>query len=384
MEKWVTSDFRLGIVGGGQLGRMLALKAANWDIRTAHLDSSEDAPAHIIADQFQKGSITSYDDVLRFGETVDVVTVESDNVNADALEVLAERGKRVYPKAATLRIIQDKGKQRTFCRDQGLPVPHFEVFESRQAFLKAPSFADWKFPYIVKTRTAGYDGKGVFLIKEKADLDAVPDVGLVIEEKIELDRELTVIVARNADNEIAAYPVIELFMSPSAYLVDYLIGPAKIEAELQKQAQEIGHALVEALDIQGMLAIELFVSKSGRLLINECSPRPHNSGHQTIEGSYTSQYEQHLRGIMSLPLGSCETKVPAGMVNLLGDLSANGKVRYEGLTECLSIPGVKLHIYGKKQVKPLRKMGHITVLDQNYEELLRKIQIVKDKVRVLS
>lgn len=381
MEKLVTSDFRLGIIGGGQLGRMLALEAADWDIRTAHLDSDEEAPAYIIADQFRKGSMTSYDDVVRFGQTVDVVTVESDNVNADALEYLAKQGKRVYPTAETLRIIQDKGLQRNFCKEKGLPVPAYEVFENKNDLLQSKN---WTFPYIVKTRKAGYDGKGVFLIKGESDLAQVPDTGLVAEEKVNLQRELTVIAARNAENEVVTYPVIEMFMSPSAYLVDYLIGPAQVEASLQDEARRIGSELVQAFDIQGMLAIELFLDADGRLLINEASPRPHNSGHQTIEGSLTSQYEQHLRGIMNLPLGSCETKMPAGMINLLGEPDADGEVRYEGLNECLAMPGVKLHIYGKKQVRPFRKMGHITVLDRNYEELIRKIRQIKKMVKVLS
>lgn len=382
MEEFVTSSFRLGIAGGGQLGRMLALKAAEWDIRTQCLDPNENAPARIICDHYYKGSLSSYDDVVSFGEKVDLLTIESDNVNADALEYLEKQGKVVYPHASTLRIIQDKGLQRRFCEDNDLPVPDFKVFESKADFLNWSSAQDWSFPYIVKTRTAGYDGKGVFLVKSAADFELLPEVPLLAEKKVEMQKELTVIAVRNAKGETASYPLIELFLSSSGYLVDSLIAPASVSDAVEKQAQEIARKLVTALDIKGLLAIELFLDKSGNLLINECSPRPHNSGHQTIEGSFTSQYEQHLRGILNLPLGSCDTKILAGMINLLGEESATGGARYQGLSECLALPGVKIHIYGKKEVSPNRKMGHITVLNHSEEELRKIMSQVKERVKV--
>lgn len=384
MEDFTTSSFRLGIVGGGQLGRMLALTAANWDIRTYFLDKDDDAPAKIICDYFQKGSMTSYDDVVSFGEKVDVITIESDNVNAEALAHLESLGKKVFPKSSTLKIIQDKGDQRQFAKNRGLPVPKFEVFDTKTELLASVKKNAWNFPFIVKTRKAGYDGKGVFLVESDDDLNGLPDTGLLIEEKVKIKKELTAIAVRNGQGDVAVYPLVELFLSPSAYLVDYLISPMKLEPPLEKEAAEIARKLTEALEIEGLLAIEMFLDEEHRLLINECSPRPHNSGHQTIEGSFTSQYEQHLRGILNLPLGSTETKILSGMINLLGDAHATGPVKYKGLKECLKMPGVKLHLYGKKEVKPYRKMGHITILNHSREALEKMIHEVKEKIKVVS
>lgn len=378
MEKLVTSSFRLGIIGGGQLGRMLALKAAQWDLKTHCLDKDEHAPARLICDAFQQGSMTNYDDVVSFGRSVDAVTVESDNVNADALETLEQEGKPVYPSAATLRIIQDKGEQRRFCDRNGLPVPRYEVFENKQALLGS----SWKVPYIIKTRSAGYDGKGVFAVNTQADLARVPDQGLVAEEMVSISKELTVIAARNGQGEMETFPVIELFVEEGTYLVDYLICPAEVDEAVQKQAKQIARGLIEALNIRGLLAVEMFLTTEGRILINEASPRPHNSGHHTIESAFTSQYEQHLRGIFDLPMGSCEPKTLSGMVNVLGAPGASGKVRYHGLTECLKMPGVKVHIYGKQEVTPRRKMGHVTILNADYGELHKMIRVVKQKVKV--
>lgn len=380
MEKLVTSSFRLGILGGGQLGRMLALKASEWDIKTHCLDKNVDAPSHIICDEFQVGDVTCYEDVLAFGQKVDRITVESDNVNADALEALEKQGKLVFPKSKTLRIIQDKGLQRQFCRDQNLPVPRFEVFQSKAALKQS----DWAPPFIAKTCTAGYDGKGVFSIQRKEDIDAIPSEDILAEEKVDLAKELTVIVSRNGRDETACFPVCELFVHPTSYIVDYLVCPAGIDNDTARKAEAIAVKLCRALEIEGILAVEMFLDRSGNLFINECSPRPHNSGHHTIEGVLTSQYEQHLRGIFNLPLGSCDLKWCSGMINLLGDASAKGDVKYEGLSECLKMKGVKLHIYGKQKVSPKRKMGHITVLADTLEQVHELVQKIKEKVRVTS
>ena len=378
MEKFVTSPFRVGIAGGGQLGRMLALKAATWDVLTHCLDG-ESAPAHIICETLHKGSITEYDDVVRFGKNVDVVTIESDNVNVEALKHLEGLGKKVCPSAAALKVIQDKGLQRQFCSQHGIPVPAFKVYADKGELLADPPT---EFPCIVKTRKAGYDGKGVFLVDSAAELEELPDVGLVVEQKVDIEKELTIIVVRNGKGEVAFYPCIELFMKQGAYLVDYLISPADIPQGVQQQAEEMARSLADALEIEGLLAIELFLDTSGTLLVNECSPRPHDSGHQTIEGSYTCQYENHLRGILNLPLGSCAPVMHAAMVNLLGEADARGPVKYENLTECLSIQGVNVHIYGKKEVTPFRKMGHITILNPSYDDLLQVVDEVKRKVKV--
>lgn len=381
MEDFVTSSFRLGIVGGGQLGRMLALKAADWDLITHCLDADADAPARLICEELHQGAITDYDAVVGFGGGVDLVTVESDNVNVEALKKLQSGGMKVCPDPEALRIIQDKGEQRRFCSKHGIPVPDYRVYDDKEALLADD---DLTFPCIVKTRKAGYDGKGVFLVSDRPGLEDLPDTGLVWEQKVDIATELTLLAVRNGSGEVACYPPIEMAMKPSAYLVDYLISPAALPAKVQQQAQDIARALIAALGIEGILATEMFLDASGALLVNECSPRPHNSGHFTIEGSLTSQYENHLRGIFDLPLGSCDPKMHAAMVNLLGEPDANGPVRYENLDACIAMRGVHVHIYGKKRVTPFRKMGHVTLLNESYEGLQEMIDQVKQKVRVRS
>ncbi len=384
MEKLVTSSFRLGILGGGQLGRMLALAAARWDLRVYCLDESGHAPARDFCHGFQKGSIASFDHVVSFAEHVDMLTIESDHVNADALAFLEDRGKKCYPASSTLRIIQDKGEQRRFCLERGFPVPAFQLFSTRDELLEAVDAKSWAFPFIVKTRSAGYDGKGVFLVKDHAGLENIPEAGLLAEQVIDIHKELSVIAVRNSAGEIRSFPPVELVMNPDAYLVDYLISPADIPETLINKSTEMARALIEAFDIKGLLAIEMFLDHKGDLWINECSPRPHNSGHHTIESAFTCQYEQHLRAIFGLPLGSTETKMPAAMINLLGDLDSSGLVRYEGLTDCLKIEGVKVYIYGKKETRPRRKMGHITILNPSREKLEGIVEQIKNKVKVKS
>lgn len=382
MEKLVTSSFRLGILGGGQLGRMLALAAAHWDIRVYCMDESEHAPAVNFCHDFQKGSIDSFDHVVSFAEHVDMLTIESDHVNADALAFLEGKGKKVYPASRTLRIIQDKGEQRRFCLERGFPVPAFRLFSTKDELSKDVAAQAWVFPFIVKKRSAGYDGKGVFLVKNHADLEKVPVADLLAEQAIDIHKELSVIAVRNSAGEIRSFTPVELVMHPDAYLVDYLISPADIPETVINKSTEMARALIDAFDIKGLLAIEMFLDRQGNIWINECSPRPHNSGHHTIESAFTCQYEQHLRAILGLPLGSTETKMPAAMINLLGDIDSSGLARYEGLTDCLKIEGVKVHIYGKKETRPRRKMGHITILNPSREKLDGMVEQIKNKVKV--
>jgi 5-(carboxyamino)imidazole ribonucleotide synthase len=242
----------------------------------------------------------------------------------------------------------------------------------------------WRFPFIVKARSAGYDGKGVFLVEDQADLENIPAANLLAEEIIDIEKELSVIVARNNSGQISSYPPAELFMDKGAYLVNHLISPANIPDSITHRAEEMAHELIEAFDIKGLLAIEMFLDHQGNIWINECSPRPHNSGHNTIEGALTSQYEQHLRGIFNLPLGSCETIMPSAMINLLGEVNSSGPASYEGLTECLKLKGVKVHIYGKQETRPRRKMGHITVLHASLQKLESMVEQIKNQVKVTS
>ena len=382
MEDILNSSLKLGIVGGGQLGRLLAEKASRWNVEVSFLDGDTEAPAKIICNNFQQGSINSYDDVLNFGKGLDFVTIESDSVNADALIALDKQGVKTYPKGEVLKIIQNKGDQREFYKKHDLPSPEFKRYSSKEELLKALDNNDFSLPKIIKTCSSGYDGKGVFLVKSPKDLDSVPDVELLVEEVVNIKREFSAIAVRSSKGEVVSYPLIELFMHSDAYLVDYLVSPVNLDSQLESKAKQIAESLVEKLEHVGILAVEMFLDDKDQLYINECSPRPHNSGHQTIEGSFTSQYEQHLRAIFGLPLGNCEMKVPAAMVNLLGDDSGSGKPKYRGLEECLKIPGANIHIYGKKETRPNRKMGHVTIVDSDVKKLSSGIEKVKKELGV--
>lgn len=382
MKKLFTSSFRLGILGGGQLGKMLTLAAAPWDIHVSCLDSSSDAPASTVCHSFVLGDLKNYDDVLKFGEALDIITIESDHANVEALKELKARGKIVHPDPEQLKIVQDKGSQRQFYADKNFPSPRFELFKNREAVRKAVKDSVWTFPFVIKTRSAGYDGKGVFMMNTMKDVDALPEGVFVAEEKVKIVKELSVIAARNGKGEVVCYQTVELFPYPDAHLVDYLICPADLSEKITKEASDLGRKLIEAFQIQGLLAIELFLDENQKLWINECSPRPHNSGHHTIEGAWTSQYEQHLRGICDLPLGSPKMKMPSAMLNLLGEANASGPVRYEGLVDCLAMEGVKVHIYGKKETKAYRKMGHMTILGDDVNRLKEMIHEIKTKVKV--
>jgi 5-(carboxyamino)imidazole ribonucleotide synthase len=382
LKKLFTSSFRLGILGGGQLGKMLTLAAAPWDIHVSCLDSSSDAPASTVCHSFVLGDLKNYDDVLKFGEALDIITIESDHANVEALKELKARGKIVHPDPEQLKIVQDKGSQRQFYADKNFPSPRFELFENKEAIQIAVKKSVWSFPFVVKTRSAGYDGKGVFMMDAMEDIEALPEASFVAEEKVKIVKELSVVAARNGKGEVVCYQTVELFPYPDAHLVDYLICPADLSEKITKEASDLGRKLIEAFQIQGLLAVELFLDENQKLWINECSPRPHNSGHHTIEGAWTSQYEQHLRGICNLPLGSPKMKMPSAMLNLLGDADASGPVRYEGLVECLAMEGVKVHIYGKKETKAYRKMGHMTILGDDVNRLKEMIQEIKTKVKV--
>jgi 5-(carboxyamino)imidazole ribonucleotide synthase len=374
----------MGILGGGQLGKMLALAAAPWDVHISCLDISEEAPARTVCHDFRKGDLKNYDDVLKFGQNVDLITIESDHANVKALKELKAQGKIVHPDPEQLQIVQDKGLQRQFYAENNFPSPRYQLFDRKEDIQKAVKEKFWSFPFVIKTRSAGYDGKGVFMIESQRDIENLPESNFVAEEKVKIKKELSVVVCRNARGEVTSYPTVELFPYPDAHLVDYLICPADVDQKLMKEASQIGEDLIQAFNLQGLLAVELFLDDKDQLWINECSPRPHNSGHHTIEGAWTSQYEQHLRGICDLPLGSTKIKMPSAMLNLLGEADASGPVVYQGLEECLSIEGVKVHIYGKKETKPYRKMGHMTVLGNDTSNLKKMIQEIKTKVKVTA
>jgi len=371
---------RVGVLGGGQLGRMFIQKAIDFNIDVAVMDPDANAPCSTICAGFQKGDFNNYDDVLRFGSNCDVITVEIEHVNVDALEALERMGKKVFPQPRVLRIIQDKGLQKEFYRLNGIPTSEFRLVYSKSDLQKHVDL----FPVMQKLRTSGYDGRGVMPLKSTDDMVNAFDEPSMIERKVDIDQEISVIVSRNEKGEVSHFPVVGMEFNSEANLVEYLFSPAEVDAALEKEAIRIARQVIEKLEMVGLLAVEMFISRRGELLVNEIAPRPHNSGHQTIEGNTVSQYEQHLRAILGLPPGDTSIVKPAVMVNLLGAKGHSGPAVYEGLEALMQIPGAYVHLYGKRDTKPFRKMGHVTVTANTIEEAKEMARKIKDLVRVVS
>jgi 5-(carboxyamino)imidazole ribonucleotide synthase len=370
----------IGLLGGGQLGRMLLQAAIDLDIQVSCLDPDAEAPCHELAHFFKQGSFQDYDSVYQFGQHFDVISIEIEHVNIEALEALEKEGKQVFPQPHILRMIQDKRLQKQFFADHGFPTAPFVLTESQADISMHADFL----PAFHKLGKGGYDGKGVQRISSLADQSKAFNAPGLLEKAVDFEKELAVIVARNSQGETKAFPVVEMVFHPEHNLVDFLFSPASISAEIAANAETIALDLIEKMGLVGVLAVEMFLTPDGEILINEVAPRPHNSGHQTIRGNETSQYEQHLRAISSLPLGSTQAKGVSGMLNLLGADGFSGAVKYEGLKEALAIPGVYPFLYGKKMTKPFRKMGHVTILGNNKEEILEKSEQVKNLIRVIS
>jgi 5-(carboxyamino)imidazole ribonucleotide synthase len=372
------SQTRLGILGGGQLGRMLIQEAINYNISISILDPDADAPCKNICDYFEVGSLGDYETVYQFGKNLDLLTIEIEKVNIEALEDLEKKGVIVYPQPRIIRLIQDKGLQKQFFKENDIPTSHFQLFNSREQ-LKA---ANIHFPFIQKLRRDGYDGKGVKKIADANDLDEAFDKPSLVEKLIDFEKEIAVIVARNEDGEMTTFPMVEMDFNPQVNLVEFLISPSEYHFDIQQMAENIAKQIASSLKIVGILAVEMFLTKDHQILVNELAPRPHNSGHQTIEGNYTSQFEQHLRAIFNLPLGDTRCITNAIMINLLGEEGYEGIAEYEGLEEILKKDGVYVHLYGKKFTKPFRKMGHITIIDENRENAIEKAKFVKQHIKV--
>ncbi len=375
---------KLGIVGGGQLGKMLLAKTNQWDIHTKVLDPSEHAPSRYLCNEFVQGSLLDFDTVYNFGKDCDYLTIEIENVNTDALQKLEDEGKVVHPRPAAIALIKDKGLQKQFYAEHKLPTSPFELFDDKADILKGLNAGRIQIPFVQKSRTDGYDGKGVSVIATENDMDKIMDTASVIEELVDIKLEIAVIAARNTNGEITSYKPCAMEFNHEANLLDVLLFPADIDNYLQDKAQRMAEELIEKMGICGLLAVEFFITKDDDIIINEVAPRPHNSGHQTIESCSTSQYEQHLRGILNLPLGETAINLSSAMVNLLGHTDYSGDVIYKGLQEVLEKEGVHIHIYGKKQTKPFRKMGHITVTNNNLEQAKKIALWVKEQVQVKS
>lgn len=368
----------LGILGGGQLGRMVIQSAINYNIDIHILDPDSNAPCKTICQKFVQGSLTDFDTVYAFGRECDVITIEIENVNTDALAKLAKEGKEVYPQPHLIKLIQDKRSQKSFYEERGIPTAEFILTENKEDVHLQVDFL----PAVNKLGREGYDGRGVQILKSKEELHKAFDAPGLLEKLIDFEKEISVIVARNKQGEVITYPSVECSFHPTANLVEFLFAPAEISPELEQKAQEIAKKVILELDLIGILAVEMFVTKEGEILVNEIAPRPHNSGHHTIEANFTSQFEQHLRAVLDMPLGNTDLRCPAAMVNLLGEDGYSGEAFVEGLDEAIRQKGVYIHLYGKKLTKPFRKMGHVTLLDENVEQLKQRAKEIKEIIKI--
>jgi len=373
-----SSGFTLGILGGGQLGKMMLYTTRKWDINTYVMDKDDTAPAYQGCDVYFEGDIMDYESVMEFGEQVDVLTVEIENVNVQALQDLEDKGIAVSPSAKVLNLIRNKARQKSFYLDKNIATAAFEVYP------KPNLDHDRAYPFIWKSAEGGYDGKGVKVIRQASDLEDLPQVECIYEDMVDFDLELAVIVARNANGEMKTYPVVEMEFHPEANQVEYVICPARINMDISDRARELALEVSEAYEHVGLLAVEMFLTKSGELLVNEVAPRPHNSGHHTIEGSITDQFEQHVRCVCNLPLGATDSTVASVMVNLVGEEGHTGNVIYDGIEDILAMPGVTPHIYGKKETRPFRKMGHVTIVADDIVAARELAEVVKGKIRVIA
>ena len=368
---------KLGILGGGQLGRMLIQETINLDIDVHVLDPDPDAPCRDISHAFTNGSFKDYETVLAFGKNMDVVTIEIEHVNVDALEELEKQGVKVFPQPNVVRLIQDKGAQKEFYRKYNIPTSDFRLIGENEVAENTDFF-----PVFQKLRKGGYDGQGVQPLTSISDVEKAFNEPSVLEKAVDLEKELSVIVARNASGEVKTFPTVELEFNPIANLVEFLFSPANVSDEVEKTAQELAKKVAQKLEIVGLLAVELFLDKQGNVLVNEIAPRPHNSGHQSIEGNYTSQFMQHIRAILNISLGNTEIVKPSVMVNVLGEDGFKGEAQYEGLEDILALKGVNVHLYGKRFTKPFRKMGHVTIISETLEEAKTTAEKVQQTLKV--
>ena len=384
MPHYFSSDFTLGILGGGQLGKMLLTETRKFHITTKVLDPSLDAPCRIACNTFVQGNLTDFNTVYNFGKDVGVLTIEIENVNVEALEKLQTEGVKVYPSPQTIKNIQNKATQKQFYATHGIPTAPFQVFQNTESLKKAINEQQLTLPFVWKSARFGYDGNGVKIVRQLTDLNLLPNDQCIAESLVPFKKELAVIVARNAKGQVRTYPVVEMEFHPEANQVEYVLCPARIEEAVAQKARTIAIQVAQAFEVVGLLAVELFQTENDEILVNEVAPRPHNSGHYSIEAAYTNQFEQHLRAILNLPLGSTESKVAGVMVNLVGAEGYQGKVVYENIEQIMAMEGVTPHIYGKKETRPFRKMGHVTIVNPNINKARQIAEQVKNTIRVIA
>lgn len=381
MEKFISEKRKLGVIAGGQLGKLLIQEASKWGLTTYTLDKDASCPASGISTVFVQGDHLDYDAVYQFGKMVDLLTFEIESVNIEALKQLKSEGLQIYPDPLVMELFQDKGLQKLFYAGSGIPSPAFRLVSGKEEILDLLAKEQLCFPFVQKLRKGGYDGQGVAVLKSTADMHKLLAGASIIEDLVDIDREIGIIVARNANGETCSFPPVEMAFNPMANLVEMLICPAELSPDQKAKATAMAESVVSKLELVGLLSVELFVDKQGNLFVNECAPRPHNSGHHTIESVQTSQYEQHLRAIFNLALGNTKLRTPAVMLNLLGSIGHEGMVKYEGLIQILAIDGVKVHLYGKKHTRPYRKMGHVTIISDTINEAIAKAEQVKGIIK---
>jgi len=384
MANYFSSDFTLGILGGGQLGKMLLYETRKFDVGTHVLDPSAEAPCRMACDRFEQGDLMDYDTVYNFGKQVDVLTFEIENVNVAALQALEQEGITVYPSSKTLHTIQNKGRQKEFYTTHEIPTAPFHSFEDKDSLSEAIDNNILAFPFVWKSCTGGYDGKGVSIVRSADGLTELSDGACIAETLVPFKNELAVIVARNPQGEVVTYPVVEMEFHPEANQVEYVICPARIDETVAQKARTVAEKVSNAYTHVGLLAVEMFQTEDDEILVNEVAPRPHNSGHYSIEASYTNQFEQHLRAILDLPLGKTASKVGGVMVNLVGAEGHTGAVVYKNIETILAMEGVTPHIYGKKETRPFRKMGHVTIVHKEMSEARKIAEEVKRTIKVIS
>lgn len=382
--QYFSSKHKLGILGGGQLGKMLLYNTRKFDIHSSVLDPSGEAPSKIACDVFVIGDLMDFETVYSFAKDLDTLTIEIENVNVEALKALEKKGVKVYPASKTLAIIQNKALQKQFYIEHELPTAAFKTYQNLKALEKAIGSGLQSTPFVWKSSRFGYDGNGVKIIHNSTDLSELPKGECIAEALIRFKNELAVIVARNPSGSIKSYPVVEMEFHPQANQVEYVLCPARISNAISKKATDVALKVAAAFEHVGLLAVEMFLTQDEDILINEVAPRPHNSGHQTIEANYTSQFEQHLRAVLNLPLGSTKNKVSGVMVNLVGAEGYHGAVVYKNIENIMGFEGVTPHIYGKKQTRPFRKMGHVTIVNPNIEKAREIAQKVKESIKVIS
>jgi len=377
---YFSSNFKLGVLGGGQLGKMLLAETHKFDIYTCILENSTEAPCANICDEFHLGDLMNYDDVYNFGKKVDLLTIEIELVNIDALKQLEKEGLKIYPQPSVLETIQHKGVQKDFYTQANIPTAPYQRFSN----LSELKNAHLSYPFVWKVAQFGYDGTGVKVVRKAEDLIGLADTDCITEQLIPFKNELAVIVARNKSGEIKTYPVVEMEFHPEANQVEYVICPARIDNAIAKKANDIALQVAASFEHIGLLAVEMFQTQHDEIIVNEVAPRTHNSGHYSIEASNTNQFEQHVRTVLNLPLGCTDSKVAGIMVNLVGAENHSGDVVYENMNAILAMPGVTPHIYGKKQTRPFRKMGHVTIVNKDINKAREIAEKVKNTIRVIS